>query len=116
MATRIIIRPQTGSEQVLKAFLRSSGEGSRGGHVVGHTADGKPVYAKGTGRRKAIARLYLHARVHAIGRALDRDYAKAEQATDPITIERNYALVNAKVARLNHIRQKLGLTPISAYR
>jgi hypothetical protein len=31
-----------------RAFLKAGGEGSRGGHVIGHTKSGKPIYLSGS--------------------------------------------------------------------
>lgn len=42
---------------VYPARLRKSGEGSRGGKILGHTRSGKPIYAKHDDR-KAAAKTY----------------------------------------------------------
>jgi hypothetical protein len=44
---RIMERNKSFSESELEIFKAVSGEGSRGGHVIGHTKSGKPVYEVG---------------------------------------------------------------------
>lgn len=43
------------ASQVLKNYLAKAGEGSRGGHVIGHTKSGRPIYeTTGSGRSSSF--------------------------------------------------------------